>query len=87
MTILSKQEDRHKLSDKGHTVVMVGYNLNSMTYRVYNPKTRLIHSSGVVTFEETLFPLKLDKLGGGGLSSTQPSVHPGGDRFELDLYS
>ena len=29
--------------------------------------------------------LNLDKLGVGGLSSTPPSVRPGGDGFELDL--
>ena len=85
MTILSKQEHRRKLSNKGRTVVIVGYDLNRKTYRVYDPETGLIHSFGGVTFEETMFPLKLDKLGGGGLSSTPPSVRPGSNGFELNF--
>ena len=55
MTIISKQEHRRNLSDKGRAVFMVGYNLNRMLYRVYNPQTGLSHFSGDVTFEEAGF--------------------------------
>lgn len=83
MTILSRQGLRHELSEKGRTVAMVCYDLK--LWHIYDPETGLLQVTRDTKCEEAVSPLKVNKLDGGGLSSTLPSVHPSGRGFELKL--
>lgn len=85
MTILRKQERGKKMDVLGRDVILVGYARSRNAYRVWDRTTNLIHESRDVTFEETVFPLKLDNYGGDQLNSAPPSVRPGGEAGDPDL--
>ncbi|KAK4690185.1 hypothetical protein P7C70_g9661, partial [Phenoliferia sp. Uapishka_3] len=84
-TILTKQEHQNKTEPRGQTVVLLNYQRNSKAYRVLDPETGLVHVSRDVKFEEDVFPLKLDTIGGVHLNSAPPSVRPGGVSSVPDL--
>nr|GEW25175.1 copia protein [Tanacetum cinerariifolium] len=50
--LLNKYKDVGKLKAKGHIEVFVGYSKESAAFRIYNKRTRQIHESANVNFDE-----------------------------------
>nr|GFB95201.1 retrovirus-related Pol polyprotein from transposon TNT 1-94 [Tanacetum cinerariifolium] len=64
--LLNDYEDVGKLKEKWDIVVFVGYSKESATFRIYNKRTRKIHESVNVNFDEIL-----------EMASKQFSLEPG----------
>ena len=75
-----KSDERiNKLSARSVPCINVGYSLRSKGYLLYNPRTRRVHTSKDVTFEETRFigadsPLARRHIGEGEMSVLFPDV-------------
>ena len=82
MAISSKQEHCCKLINKSRSSVVVSYDLNISCIA---STTRRSASSTSREMSHLRTSFKLDKLGVGALSSTPPSVCPGGNGFALNL--
>ena len=78
--IPEQSSDRiNKLSARSVPCINVGYSLRSKGYLLYNPRTRRVHTSKDVTFEETRFisadsPLARRHIGEGEMSVLFPDV-------------
>ncbi|KAJ9542388.1 hypothetical protein OSB04_028894 [Centaurea solstitialis] len=49
--VLNDREDRHKLQAKSDEAIFIGYSKNSIAYRVYNKRTKMVMESSNVTFD------------------------------------
>ncbi|KAJ9551501.1 hypothetical protein OSB04_015546 [Centaurea solstitialis] len=49
--VLNDREDRHKLQAKSDEAIFIGYSKNSIAYRVYNKRTKLVMESSNVKFD------------------------------------
>ncbi|KAJ9553680.1 hypothetical protein OSB04_017725 [Centaurea solstitialis] len=49
--VLNDREDRHKLQVKSDEAIFIGYSKNSIAYRVYNKRTKLVMESSNVKFD------------------------------------
>ncbi|KAJ9562021.1 hypothetical protein OSB04_007181 [Centaurea solstitialis] len=49
--VLNDREDRHKLQAKSDEAIFIGYSKNSIAYRVYNKRTRMVMESSNVKFD------------------------------------
>ena len=80
MTLLDAQTGRKKLDAKGLSCIFVGYQPDVKAWRVYDPVSKKVTYSQDVVFDETAFPLNLNRLPLGGVQSsldTPPLVRPG----------
>nr|GFC05866.1 hypothetical protein [Tanacetum cinerariifolium] len=90
--LLDDYEDVRKLKEKGDIGVFVGYSKESAAFKIYNKRTRKIHESVNVNFDEILemaskqFSLELDlsNLNETGKSSN-PSVSQVSESSKKDL--
>ncbi|KAJ9555991.1 hypothetical protein OSB04_010605 [Centaurea solstitialis] len=49
--VLNDREDRHKLQAKSDEAIFIGYSKNSIAYRVYNKRTKMVMESSNVKFD------------------------------------
>ncbi|KAJ9556103.1 hypothetical protein OSB04_010717 [Centaurea solstitialis] len=49
--VLNDREDRHKLQVKSDEAIFIGYSKNSIAYRVYNKRTKMVMESSNVKFD------------------------------------
>ncbi|KAJ9540987.1 hypothetical protein OSB04_027493 [Centaurea solstitialis] len=49
--VLNDREDRHKLQEKSDEAIFIGYSKNSIAYRVYNKRTKMVMESSNVKFD------------------------------------
>ncbi|KAJ9558844.1 hypothetical protein OSB04_013458 [Centaurea solstitialis] len=49
--VLNDTEDRHKLQAKSDEAIFIGYSKNSIAYRVYNKRTKMVMESSNVKFD------------------------------------
>ncbi|KAJ9545388.1 LOW QUALITY PROTEIN: hypothetical protein OSB04_025095 [Centaurea solstitialis] len=49
--VLNDRDDRHKLQAKSDEAIFIGYSKNSIAYRVYNKRTKLVMESSNVKFD------------------------------------
>nr|GFC81988.1 Gag-Pol polyprotein [Tanacetum cinerariifolium] len=90
--LLNDYEDVRKLKEKGDIGVFVGYSIESTAFRIYNNRTRKIHESVNVNFDEISemdfkqFSLEpgLSKLNETG-KSLSPSVSKVSEASKKDL--
>ncbi|KAJ9540979.1 hypothetical protein OSB04_027485 [Centaurea solstitialis] len=49
--VMNDREDRHKLQAKSDEAIFIGYSKNSIAYRVYNKRTKMVMESSNVKFD------------------------------------
>ncbi|KAJ9553545.1 hypothetical protein OSB04_017590 [Centaurea solstitialis] len=49
--VMNDREDRHKLQEKSDEAIFIGYSKNSIAYRVYNKRTKMVMESTNVKFD------------------------------------
>jgi hypothetical protein len=77
--VLIQNRSNPKIFERSIECVLVGYNLNSKSYRCYNPKTKVIHNSYHVRFLESHEGhTRINPLDSNDATTTPtiPTIHP-----------